>query len=190
MNKFTSVIALGFTLFTTGPAFSGEFKTQQAEARSIIKDFAGDLKANLVSAMKEGGPVNAIKVCKTVAAPLADQSSENSGWKVARTSLKLRNQANAADDWEQKVMMDFESKRAAGAHPKKLEYSEIVTVDGKKTFRYMKAIPTGAVCLKCHGAAIKEPVKNKLAELYPDDKATGYKAGQIRGAFTLSKELK
>ncbi len=36
---------------------------------------------------------------------------------------------------------------------------------------------------------MKEPVKAKLAELYPDDRATGYKEGDIRGAFTLSKPL-
>ncbi|MRR09746.1 DUF3365 domain-containing protein, partial [bacterium] len=32
-------------------------------------------------------------------------------------------------------------------------------------------------------------VKAKLAELYPEDKATGYSAGQIRGAMTLKKPL-
>ncbi len=190
MIKFTSAIALALTLFANGPAFSGEFKSPQAEARSIIKNYVGDLKANLISAIKDGGPANAIKVCQTVAVPLADHISEDSGWKLARTSLRLRNQANAADEWELKVMMDFARKRAAGANPKKLEYSEVVSVDGKKTFRYMKAIPTKAVCLKCHGTAITDNVKNKLTELYPNDKATGYKAGQIRGVFTLSKVIK
>ncbi|MCF6198132.1 MAG: DUF3365 domain-containing protein [Hyphomicrobiaceae bacterium] len=190
MNKFTSALALGLTLAASGPAFAVEFKTPQAQARSIIKDFAGDLKANLVSAMKDGGPINALQVCNSVAVPLATQASENSGWTVGRTSLKLRNQANAANAFEQKVMTDFEARKAAGADPQTLEHFEIVTLNGKKTFRYMKAIPTKAVCLKCHGSLQKQPLKNKLAELYPDDRATGYKAGQLRGAFTLSKVLK
>jgi hypothetical protein len=32
-------------------------------------------------------------------------------------------------------------------------------------------------------------VKAKLAELYPKDRATGFKEGDIRGAFTLTKTL-
>ena len=53
----------------------------------------------------------------------------------------------------------------------------------------MKAIPTGGVCLNCHGSNIKEPVKEKIAELYEGDKAINYKKGDLRGAFTLSRKI-
>ncbi|MGO9473894.1 MAG: DUF3365 domain-containing protein [Rhodomicrobium sp.] len=32
-------------------------------------------------------------------------------------------------------------------------------------------------------------MKAKLAELYPNDQAIGFKVGDIRGAFTLSKPV-
>jgi hypothetical protein len=51
----------------------------------------------------------------------------------------------------------------------------------------MKAIPTGALCLQCHGLDIAPPVAEKIAELYPYDKATGYREGDIRGAFVVTK---
>ncbi len=72
----------------------------------------------------------------------------------------------------------------------KLERSEVADVGGVPTFRYMKAIPTAEPCLTCHGVNVAEPVKAKLAQLYPQDQATGFKAGDIRGAFTISKPLK
>ena len=56
-------------------------------------------------------------------------------------------------------------------------------------FRFMKAIPTGAVCLKCHGTDLSPAVTAKLTELYPDDKATGFKEGDLRGAFVVVKNL-
>ena len=71
----------------------------------------------------------------------------------------------------------------------KMDYAEVVEMNGQKSFRYMKAIPTGKVCLNCHGAELKPAVSKELDMLYTDDKARGFKAGDIRGAFTLSKPL-
>jgi hypothetical protein len=50
----------------------------------------------------------------------------------------------------------------------------------------MKAIPTKIVCLKCHGSEIDPKIVAKLDELYPEDKAVGYKQGDIRGAFYVT----
>jgi len=71
----------------------------------------------------------------------------------------------------------------------KLEHGEIVTENGKKVFRYMKAIPTQDVCLKCHGTDIDPAVIKALDETYPNDKAQGFKEGNIRGAFTISQPM-
>ena len=53
----------------------------------------------------------------------------------------------------------------------------------------MKAIPTGGLCLQCHGTAIAPKLAEKLSELYPEDKATGYSEGEIRGAFVVTRQL-
>ena len=80
-------------------------------------------------------------------------------------------------------------RKAAGEPVKKLEFGKIVTIDGKKQFRYMKAIPTGKVCLKCHGAKIDPDVEAALKQNYPRDKARGFKEGDIRGAFTIIQPM-
>ena len=52
--------------------------------------------------------------------------------------------------------------------------------------RYMKAIPTGPVCLTCHGEEIAPEVEESLRTAYPHDRALGYGLGDIRGAFSIT----
>ena len=63
--------------------------------------------------------------------------------------------------------------------------------DGTRMFRYMRAIPVGEVCLACHGdaAQIDPQLKAQLDASYPQDRATGYSLGQIRGALTVKRPL-
>jgi hypothetical protein len=70
-----------------------------------------------------------------------------------------------------------------------MAWSEVAAIDGKQQFRFMKAIPTGALCLQCHGSNMSPEVSARLAELYPGDKATGYTEGDIRGAFVVTRNL-
>ncbi|MCP3704745.1 MAG: DUF3365 domain-containing protein, partial [Alteromonas sp.] len=65
------------------------------------------------------------------------------------------------------------------------EFAETIVVDGKSTYRYMKAIPTAELCLNCHGSNINQDVAAKLKQLYPSDQATGFNRGDIRGAFSV-----
>jgi hypothetical protein len=160
-----------------------------AEARGMIGKFAKKLKGELSGALKAGGPTKAIEVCRTAAPAIAKDASGN-GWTVRRTSLKLRNPDNAPDAWEKEALAYFDAENAKGADPAKLERAAITEMNGRKTFRFMKAIPTATKpCLACHGTDIKDAVKARLSESYPKDQATGYKQGEIRGAFSLSKPI-
>lgn len=158
-------------------------------ARELVQDFGIQLKSELMSGMKKGGATEAIAVCNSKAPQIAKQLSDSTGWKIGRTSLKVRNSNNVPDDWEKSVLENFEKKLQDGQNIKTLEYSEIVKIEDSEYFRYMKGIPTGGVCLNCHGSNIKESIKEKISELYDDDKAINYKKGDLRGAFTLSKKI-
>ncbi len=83
------------------------------------------------------------------------------------------------------MLEKFEQRKAKGEDVKTMEYSELTEHNGEKVFRYMKAIPTSEVCLKCHGSNVPQPIASKINSLYPDDKATGFNKGDIRGAFTV-----
>jgi hypothetical protein len=147
------------------------------------------LKQELQGGMQDGGPVNAISVCNLSAPGIANTYSVRKGWDVGRTSLKLRNPANAPDAWERSVLESFEERKGAGEDPAKMEHYEVVHQDGVKELRYMKAIPTARLCLACHGENVDSITRTRLEKLYPDDQAVGYKAGDIRGAFSITQPL-
>jgi hypothetical protein len=160
-------------------------------ARAAIKDLGETLKQQLAAAIKAGGPVSALGVCRTIAPAIAEEKSGAYGLEVGRTALKVRNPANAPDAFERKVLEEFVRRIGSGADPASLEHAETVTEGGETVFRYMKAIPTAAEpCLACHGSNVQPEVKTEILRLYPDDKATGFKAGDLRGAFTVSQKLK
>lgn len=186
---------ISYMLFAAGlialPAQADNLQDRTEASRNAVKELQGALVTELQAAMKAGGPVNAIDVCNKKAAAIAGDISQKKGWKIGRTTLKLRNHNNAPDAWEEKTLKDFEKRKAAGEDPAKLEHAEVVNQDGKQVFRYMKAlpIPEGAPCLACHGDKIEPAVASKLKGLYPQDKATGYKTGDLRGAVTITQPL-
>jgi hypothetical protein len=160
-----------------------------SEARALSVRLQQLLQAELVAAMKDGGPLKGIEVCRSKAPVLGADLSKESGWKVGRTALRVRNPANAPDAWEKKTLEEFAARLAKGEDPGAVEKFEVLEVGGRKTFRYMKAIRTAEPCLGCHGPALKPELAAKVKELYPDDRATGFAAGDLRGAFTLSRPM-
>ena len=175
-------LLMPFSAYADAPEQAAVQKSQEA-----MKEFGSTLKATLQAAMKEGGPMNAIPVCHTEAPKIAAQMSEKYGLDIHRTSLKPR--ATPPLEWEAAVLEGFGKDKTAGKPVAELVWKQVVEVDGTPTLRMMKAIGTEDVCLTCHGAAINPQVKEKIAELYPNDKATGFSAGDIRGAFSVSAPL-
>ncbi len=156
------------------------------EAKSIAKRFGSTLKPQLKQALQSGGFTHAVKVCSVKAPEIAQQLSAETGWQVKRVSLKPRNSSTAiTDDWENQVLNHFEQLQVQGSPIAKLAYSENVSGE----FRFMKAQGAEPLCLNCHGTNIQPAIKDILNQLYPDDKATGYRQGQIRGAISLTKSL-
>jgi hypothetical protein len=162
------------------------------ESRAVIGPFVQKLIAENKKAVMEGGPESAIKVCKDIAPAMAGEVSRMNGLRLTRVSLKVRNPLlGTADAWEQKQLMEFEKRAAKGESADKMEAAEIVKEPAGKYFRYMKAIALQPGCVACHGKPddINANVKARLAEDYPHDQATGYEAGQIRGAVSIKRPL-
>jgi hypothetical protein len=185
--KQLSLILIG--LFSSAALVADQPSRYTLEARELVNQFFGSLKNELQAALEEGGPVTAISICKLKAPRLTKEFSSLSGWYIARTSLRLRSPNNHPDEWEREVMEQFEARKAAGEPLKDMEYSKVMLIDGKRIFRYMKAIEVMELCLNCHGQNIKPEISQILKKLYPNDQATGFKKGDFRGAFTLAKSL-
>ncbi len=160
------------------------------EARALVKTFGSDLKHVLKTSMKSGGPIKALEQCNIEAEPIAQNNSLTSGWTIGRTSLEVRNESNAPDEWEVMILNQFEKRKAAGESLKTMEYAETVKIGDKLVYRYMKPIPTAGLCVSCHGDNMSESLTNKVRTLYPNDQATGFSVGDIRGAFSFQKTEK
>lgn len=190
MKKLFTAALLLTTVSAQAETFSINIPELQAEAKGVIKTLVTTLGSELKKAKQSGGAPAAITVCNTKATSLTEDVAEAAGWEVGRTSHKLRNPGNAPDEWEKQVLEQFLSKANQGANLKTLAFSQVVKDEqGRKVFRMMKAIPVGDQCLACHGSKVKPELKAHIDELYPTDKATGFSAGELRGAFTLKKYL-
>lgn len=180
-----------FALMCCATSVSLASEIDVAPFRDAVKAFGGNLKSELETAIKAGGPLQAIEVCNTKAMSITEEHAQKLGWKIGRTSLKLRNPKNAPDAWETQVLQQFEERKAKGEDVTKLEHVETIqNADGSKTVRYMKSIFMSEGCLACHGEELNPDIAAKLKELYPDDKATGFKLGDLRGAFSISQSQK
>ena len=159
------------------------------EARSVSMSVPPKLLAVLQNEIARGGPDGAIAACRDRAPELARAASAQSGWAVKRVSLRNRNPKAVPDAWERAALEDFDRRAAALAPAATLERAEVVQKDGKPVQRYIRALPTQPLCTACHGApdTLSPAVQARLRELYPDDRATGYKVGDIRGARTLER---
>ena len=183
------VVLFGLVGVLGGHALGDELEARAAASRAAAKEFGAQLKEALQSAMQQGGPVNAIEVCNETAPEIAALISAETGWRVARTALKTRNPDNAPDPWEQAMLQRFEQAKAQGEDVKMMEAFEVLGEGQNQQFRYMKAIATGPICLTCHGETLAPELRARLEALYPQDQATGFKLGDIRGAFTIQQPM-
>lgn len=162
------------------------------EARKVASAVPPKLVQVLSAEIAQNGVVSAVEVCNDKAPKMAKAASEQSGWAIKRVSLRNRNPKAVPDAWERAALEEFDRRAAAGESPAALEKSILVEQDGqdgKKEFRYIKALPVQPLCLSCHGSAdtIPADVASKIKALYPDDTGVGYAVGQIRGAITIRK---
>ena len=153
---------------------------------------SGQLGSQLISALQEAlsgqGPVGGVQVCN-LEAPKIAESVSGERFEVGRTALRVRNPANAPDDWEASVLQHFQAEMKQGADPACLDTWKVEIIDGERVGRYMKAIPMGPQCVVCHGESIAPDLAETIDRLYPEDQATGFAPGELRGAFTITADL-
>lgn len=156
----------------------------RAEAIAKIKTFGSTLKGVLISAIQDQGLAHAVSVCQTQAPKIGAELSTD-GWDIRRTSLRARNADNKADAWEHETLVSFDESFKAGTPAQALMVDKL----SDNEYRLMKAIPTDKVCLACHGSSVDPQLQQTINSYYPQDTATGFALGDIRGAFTLTKAL-
>lgn len=185
-----SALALCLAAFAL-PASAVEEAKLLEEARSVAQSVPPKLLNVVQNEIKKGGAEQAIGACRDLAPKMAAAASEETGWAIRRVSMKNRNPKAVPDAWEKGVLAEFEQRLAAGEPPINIEKGMVVAEGGKQFYRYMKPLMTQKLCMECHGPeeGLSPNVKARLKELYPEDMATGFTEGKMRGALTIKKPL-
>lgn len=158
----------------------------EAQSRALADRFQGALMSQLQAAIADRGVAGAVGACTTMAPAVAAELSTQSGATVRRTAIRTRNPLAKPDGYEAWALAVLDQQPMSGGKPR--EISGWVPEQGGAAFRYLRAIPMGGVCLACHGSDIAPDVKAAIAAAYPQDEATGFKPGQLRGAFSIRWE--
>jgi len=136
------------------------------------------LRDALAGALREAlaqGPDAAIDACR-VEAPRLAREVGSAEIAVGRTSHRLRNPANAPEDWMRPLLEEF---RQAEPQP-----GSFRTVDlGARGTGYVEPIYLQPLCATCHGENVDPALAERLRERYPTDQATGFRGGEFRGLF-------
>jgi hypothetical protein len=170
-SSIAACAALVVIVFVSGTASTEE--TEFARGAELLAPLKKELQQALVSGMQKG-PLSAISVCKDKAPAIANSLSIE-GVEMGRTSHRLRNPANSARDWVDTVLNAYlreDSDRAP----------ELVTLPNGR-LGYVEPIVVQSVCLACHGKSLAPDVAAQIKEAYPQDEATGFDVGDLRGVF-------
>lgn len=142
------------------------------------------LSSNLQKAMQGGGVAKAIKYCNLSASPLVDSLESIHQAKIKRTSFKTRNPNNQATKKELEQLQIFQSQVDSGEDLKPV----VKEIPGNKIAFYAP-IHLMPLCQKCHGK-IGETLLvedyDLIQQLYTEDKAVGYVAGDWRGMWSIT----
>ncbi len=152
-----------------------------AKVDAALDQLAGTLQTNLKGKLQAEGAAGALSFCHEQAGPLTETASRETGVSMGRASVKLRNPGNAGPAWVQSWLATHGGGSAGDA----AAVREVVEVDGRRMAHVLRPIVVQPPCLQCHGSEdqLAEGVAEQLAAKYPDDQATGYAVGDLRGVF-------
>lgn len=173
--------------------FLAGLAAQAPDARERASQAAAGLGRVLMELLgeelKRGGYAGAARACSDVAQNVTEEYGHERGLEIRRVSLRARNPKDQPDEWEAAKLREWERLYKPGVPPD--EVFEVVEEGGHRYARYMRPIVVQAMCLGCHGLreTMAAEVRQVLDERYPRDRATAYKAGDLRGAFSVTMRL-
>ena len=160
-------------------------RTFAARADEAVDTLINTLGGQLKAAIKAGGPEVALSVCKDIAMPLTEGTSEKfKDLTITRVTDKPRNPANAADATDLAALDRFRT-----AQEKSDPLVPFTTSADGEPVRYYRPLVIADVCLKCHGDrdAMSDKLRTLVEASYPEDKALGYKLGDLRGLIRVER---
>ncbi len=186
--RFTPVLLLLLVACTKneGPAGPKAYRKEEVpkewaplveKGDAALAELQKGLVPKLTKALSEGPPSHAVSVCQVEAPAIKAALEASQGLELGRTSHKLRNPKNAPRPWAAPFVAQAAGKKFAEVGP--------LVVDLGDRIGLLRPIPVGPPCVTCHGVAqgLDSTLTATLAQLYPNDQATGFAEGDLRGWF-------
>lgn len=170
--------ALTVCFSVVGVDAPGAERASKAEIAGAAQRALAPFKKNLMAALRAGlaqGPAGAVDACRQEAPEIAS-SLATATLRMGRTSDRIRNPQNRPEPWVAPLLDEF-----LAASPGEIDY--LVVSTGPDSMGYVEPIYVQPLCLTCHGTAVAPSVRDRLHAAYPEDRATGYAAGDFRGLF-------
>ncbi|MBN2869756.1 MAG: DUF3365 domain-containing protein [Campylobacterales bacterium] len=181
MNRKTLIALACISSFLVAAPVSEEHAISKGAAASaaLLQKLGGEVKTN----MQANGPVKTVEFCSLNALSLTDQIAKETKTQIKRLSLKNRNPVNAAAGEEKALLEKWEKMVQNGQSLPSHELKK--TADGGMVY-YKPLLINNEACLKCHGnIAEGSPLTQAIRSTYPEDKAVGYKMGDLRGMIEV-----
>jgi hypothetical protein len=153
------------------------------KGKEIVQQSFKSLSTELQTALQAGGVQKAISYCHLQASPIIDSLSSAYNVKIFRVSDRHRNPGNQPDELDITVMAAYQKQLAEGR-----ELQAHLETTGTETIFYAPIVIQNPMCLLCHGQpgnAIQQADYELLLSKYPQDLATGYKLGDLRGLWKI-----
>jgi Protein of unknown function (DUF3365) len=158
---------------SASPDHSAAEREALAAANAAADELGRTLRARLLEAMADGAPA-AAEVCANEAATRTAEVGARNHASVGRGSTRMRG-ATPPPPWVQAWLVAQREGSAEGVTGwQRVEEGHA---------RVLRPIVIEAPCLTCHGETVSPEVQALLATRYPDDRATGYRLGDLRGAL-------
>lgn len=163
-------------------------RAELERARATATALGQDLGGLLLTTLERAGPEAALEVCSEVAQERTAAHARE-GVTVRRVSQRVRNPLNTPDDAERRELERLQVLAAEGRLP--AEIVRVVRGEDGRRLHLIRPIVLQAPCLACHGEpeAMAPGVRALIAERYPEDRAVGYEAGELRGAISVKVPL-
>ena len=151
---------------------SEQQQRQQQVASAARDELFQRLSARLTEVLTESGPTSAIQVCKSDAPRLASEVGEQFGVRIGRTAIRLRNLENSPPAWARLLVQQ------------QVTDPLMVALEDRR-LGVLLPIHLKAACVLCHGPKdeLVPDVRASLVAHYPQDQATGFREGDLRGWF-------
>jgi hypothetical protein len=184
--RIFTVVLLGILGCRLASAAGSSLPAEPLEARgkAITQQAFALLSSNLARALTEGGVTNALSYCSIQALPLTKVVADTNRVRLSRVTHKPRNPANQLAAHESAILEKFRARMAEQTPPAPVL---ITNAQGTVTF-YAPILINNKLCLNCHGEPGKDIAADKVAyikRLYPQDQATGFKMGDLRGLWRI-----